>query len=79
MSQSGDKYLYNPSNGMETHSASLSESNKAKLEAVTSSQSSRRGSDLEVDYKSHCDEGFGEWGEWSACERIGEMIVFSEI
>jgi len=72
--QSGDKYLYNPSKGMESHSASLSESNTAidKKEAeFRSSLQSNRESDLEVDYKSHCDEGFGEWGEWSVCERIG--------
>ena len=59
---------------MERHSASLSESNTAIDKKEASLQSNRESDNLEVDYKSHCDEGFGEWGEWSACERIGEMI-----
>ena len=68
---------------MESHSASLSESHQektlAELESGLSLQTSRgqqEESDLEIAAaKSHCDEGFGQWGEWSACERIGEMHV----
>lgn len=66
--QSGDKYLYNPSIGMESQSASLSESN---LDRDKKGAEFRAAGFWPSPAVPHCDEGFGEWGEWTACERIG--------
>ena len=57
-------------------SASLSESNQEQSLSEFEVSKSQQESDLQIaGDKSHCDEGFGEWSEWSACERIGEIYT----
>ena len=74
--------MYNPSKqaGQKNRFDSLSEASEIERETNFMKKTDSFTSDSKTEMTSsnqrlQCDDGLGQWGEWSVCERIGEKKV----